>query len=987
MEGKAPNDRARRNNERERRVPPYQQLAADMARPLADLQVPGNTGSDAERTEHRDVRTNIDGTTENTMDTHQESHEQAQEKKKRKGKVNSYRQLAEDIAQPLAELRVPGASNERAAQHEDGQEPNAQGRERNQLEQTIPQNRQLGEVQALGNRNANREAASSVDGRNESEIESNRSSVGNKQEVRGRKHYVDIATDISGQLRGLRVPGISDERDLHREARTQAERHVTESVPQQQSLSEYDPDASCGSGYDGYESCGRLSAEELQSERDQGLQWASIGEGESPKSFPQQESLSEYNPDATCGSGYEYESCGRLTKYSAEEMQSARDQELQCASIGEGESAKSFPEQESLSEYNPDATCGSGIEYESCRHSSGQLETHSEGGMECEQGSRQPSEAGESFAHQESLSEYNENATCGSGSYRGEFDTFAEYSNVHPQTGSFESGNQETCGSYGFSSKLPVERETDLDACTKEEKNTQLGSCYSQPDGEPTSKRSKLNPEVTDQQFSLSHHERFDTETSSVGSVEFPRSQGSTSGMSSVESEHFEPFAGADSWESELQDNVVHSRARNDKCLSSKFEHMNLEDSNGVERSTVSDYSTNSQSNQGRDLHEKTRTLPKDMEDGRERPNDDDNTSMASGYPQGARPKTNVKLPKRNKPNIPKPNTKNAYAELAKNIAGDLSAMNVKLEDTKPRDHRVTDERSAARRQDLVDGSAVKTEKENEASLCTSVPAQREQQDSQQPSLINDERLTRSRDVRSDMEDTPMTDGVQSGDSHTRATSQQTHTASRRTRETREAAERRRQELEEQQSLVDNMGPELQALVIEMMLRDEEELGGGHVLHGTNLNPPVPPRLQYQRRGEDRHQRESVQGASQQSGGSKSKKGKKSKRHYVELAGIIAPELAAVNEALMNGHSEKTEHSTERGNREEDSYVGGGHSLGQVERVSHRSGASIVDINSRDQRLGNGMSSCDESRIQTSLPPSTANQRQRRGNGNRQRGK
>ena len=951
MEGKAPSDQARRNNERERgRVPPYQQLAADMARPLADLQVPGNTGNDDERIEQRDASINVDGTTENTMDTRQEPRGEAQESKQRQGKVTPYQQLAEDIAQPLAELQIRGDSNERTDQHEAGQEPNEQGQERNQLQQSIPPNQQLAEPQVPGDSNTNREAATSVDGRNESEIESRHCPL-DKQEVRGRKHYVDIATGISGRLRELRVPGIGDERDLRREVRTQAQRQVTESLPQQQSLSEYDPDATCGSGYE-YESCGRLdaySSEDMQSERDQGLQWASIGEGESTKSFPQQESLSEYNPDATCGSGFEYESCEHSSTRSEEEMRIESGYNEEWPLSNQGEATKSGPQQESISEYNPDATCGSGIEYESCRHSSGQ-----------------PSEAGES-------SEYNENATHDTGSYRGEFDTFAEYSNVHPETGSFESSNQETGGSGGFSSKLPVERETDLNACTKEEKNTQLDSCYSQPDGEPTSKRSKPNPEVADQQLALSLHERCHTQTVSVDGVEFPWSQGSISGMSSVESEHFEPFAGAESREFALQNNLVQSRAGNDESLSSEFEHMNLEDNNSVERSTVSDYSTGYQSNQGRDLRERTHTLPKDLEDGRERTYDvgsDEKASMARRYPQGARPKTNVKLPQRNKHKIPKPNTKNAYAELAKNVAGDLSAMNVQLGDTKPRDPRVTEERSAARHQDMVDGSAVQAQHQ-----------QQDTQQQQQPSLTNNERVTRSRDVRSEMEDTSMTDGTQSGDSKRSATSHQTHTASRRTRETREAAERRRQELEEQQRLVDNMGPELQALVIQMMLRDEEELGGGHVLHGANLNPPVPPRLQYQRRGEDRSQGESVQGASQQPGGSKSKKGKKKKPHYVDIAGIIAPELAAVNEALMNGHSEKPRQSTKRGEIEEDSnatnQVAGGHSLGQ-ERVSHRSGAHNSDINSRDQPFGNGMSS---------LPPSAANQRQRRGNGNRQRGK
>jgi len=962
-EKKTPPDQARRNNEREGRIPPYQQLAADMAQPLAELQVPGTND---ERNAHREGRSGVEGRTENAMpDTRQEPRKQAQERNQRQRSVPVYQQVAAEMARPLAELQVPGDSNESTVQQDaigrtsvDGrtenamgtrQEPREQAETRNRRQKRVPPYRQLAadmaeplaELQVSGANNDNHEAVTSVDGRTENETESCQgASLGSKLEVptkkkQARKHYLELAGDISGQLAELRVPVTSEDRDLQREAGMQTQRQTTESVPYQESLSEYNPDAMCGSG-SGYETCGHSSVhsgEEMRTESASEQQWSSCSQNEPTKSVPCQESLSEYNPDATCGSRYEYESCSYSAEYSGEEFGTGLGNREQWSLPSQTEPTKSFPHQESLSEYNPDAACGSMAEYESC--------------------------------------------------------------------GSFEGGNMESSGTEGFPSRLPVETEINYDACMKE---AHLDSCYSQPDGEPSSKRTKPNPEVT--------------ETRSVGDVEFTPRPGSGPQMSSVESAHFESFGKAEDQESVSQISGVHSTARNTECLSSEFEHMNLQDNNSVETSVVSNPSITFQSNQGADFRESTQETSKDFQDGSERfdevsystyidssthsqsstqvyGNEDissrasgENVSMASAYSQGARPKTSEKVPKRKKHKIPKPNTKNAYGELAKEVAVDFSAMNRQLGSANTRNHRAANEGRVARDQVLFDGSTVQAEKEKTSSLHSS-PPKREQRDTrQQPSLTNDDRVGR-RNVRDRTENTSMSkDAKQTDDSNTHASTRETRITSRRTRETPAAAEYRRAELEEQQKLIDNMGPELQALVIEMIQRDEEELGGGHVLHTVHFNPPVPPREQNWGRGESSNQGANAQGALQQSVGKKAGKGKKKKGHYVELASIIAPELAKVNTALMNGHREEPGQSDERGRTEENG--GNGTSQGAVGHdgttAMITNGACGTDLHSPGEQLVSGVSTRDQSRARTSLPQPAAGRRQRRGNGNRNHG-
>ena len=960
MEGKkAPPDQARRNNERAGRIPPYQQLAADMAQSLAEIQVPGTNN---DRTAHHAGRSSVDGRAENVIhgypDTRQEPREQAQGRNQRQRSVPAYQQLAAEMAQPLAELQVLGADNESTVQgitSVDGrtdtrQEPREQGEARNRRQKRVPPYQQLArdvaeplaELQVAGGKNANHEAVTSVDGRTESENESRQgASLGSKPEAptakkQGRKHYLELAGDISSQLAELRVPVTSEDRDLQREAGMQTQRQTTESVPYQESLSEYNPDATCGSG-SGYETCGHSSVhsgEEMRTESASEQQWSSCSQNEPTKSVPCQESLPEYNPDATCGSRYEYESCSHSAEYSGEEFGSGLGNRERWSLPSQTELTKSFPHQESLSEYNPDAPCGSVAEYESC--------------------------------------------------------------------GSFEGGNLESSGTDGFPSKLPVETEVNYDACIKE---AHLDSCYSQPDGEPSSKRTKPNPEVT--------------ETRSVGDVEFTPRPGSVPQMSSVESTHFESFGRAEDQESVSQISGVHSRTRNTECLNSEFEHMNLEDNNSVETSVVSNPSITFQSNQGADFRESTQETSKDFQDGSERfdevsystyvdssthfqsstqvyGNGDissrasgENVSIASAYSQGARPKTSEKVPKRKKHKIPKPNTKNAYGELAKEVADDFSAMNRQLGSANTRNHGAANEGRVARDQVLFDGSTVQAEKEKTSSLHSS-PPKREQRDTrQQPSLTNDDQVRR-RNIRDRTDNTSMSkDAKETDDSNTHASTRETRITSRRTRETPAAAEYRRAQLEEQQKLIDNMGPELQALVIEMIQRDEEELGGGHVLHTVHFNPPVPPREQNRGRGESSNQGANAQGALQQSVGKKAGKGKKKKGHYVELASIIAPELAEVNTALMNGHREEPGRSDERGRTEENG--GNGTSQGAVGHdgttAMITNGACGTDVHSPGEQLVSGVSTRDQSRAHTSLPQPAAGRRQRRGNGNRNHGK
>ena len=173
-----------------------------------------------------------------------------------------------------------------------------------------------------------------------------------------------------------------------------------------------------------------------------------------------------------------------------------------------------------------------------------------------------------------------------------------------------------------------------------------------------------------------------------------------------------------------------------------------------------------------------------------------------------------------------------------------------------------------------------------------------------------------------------------------------------------------------------------------LIRRDEEELWGGHVLHDVPFQPPIPPREQARTYEQNNSQEASVQGASQKSGGKNSKKGKKKKGHYVELAGLIAPELAKLN-GVMNGHSEEHETTATNGAAgtvESDGVsqvVVGYSSQGEnsAQHGTHHNGAYSRFPRSSHQGLWGGTSR-DQSHAQTSQP-----NRQGRGNGNHSMGK
>lgn len=792
-------EQGRGNNERQGGVP-YNRLAEDMAQPLADLQVPGvNNGSG----------TSDNGQNENETESLPGPLEPPQGRHRRQRRT-PYRQLAADMAGPLAELQVPGASN-------DGE--------------------------------------TSKDGQVKSEVE-NRHDVtsGDQQERtagrRGRNHYLELAADMAGPLAEVRAPAISDER---------------------------------------------------------GSQW------------PQTDR----------------------------------------------HASESSPFQESLSEYNPDATCGSGYESESYRHSSLLSEARSEGETGTFRG-----EGTESLAEQESLSEYNENASCGSGFYRSECSISDYQSSV--QTAEFESTNlgSFTADRGGFRSKSPSEIDT-----AQEE-------CHSQVDGEPFSKRTKPNPEGTEE-LSLPPLGTSYAESTSIGDVEFE----STPEVCSVESKLNESLPVQGEEKITTQNIEDHSRSRNvvspfEPRLTSEFEHMNLADNNSVGSGASFDSSAECSASVSQSNHEVRvcKSIPKSPKKDEDRyavgkstdssvvgndfascstNADSANVSTTSVLSQGARPKTSANVPRGKKHKTPKRNTKNAYTELAKVVASDLSAMNSQIDNSHAKTGRADGERKSVTQRELFDGSTIETATPDGPSL-HAPPLEREQHDtSQQPSLINKDGT-----IGSDVHHQGKNVSGEIADS--RATSRRRHDAN--------AAAEHRSQVEEQQRLIDNMAPELQAMVIEMMQRDEEERGG-HVLHVTHMDPPVPPRTQPQGRGGNANQGACAEGALNQSGGKKSRKGTKGKRHYVELAGIIAPQLAAVNAAMVNGHA-----------RTDEDHTGAAHSAVEGSPDQERetnpidtTGARGTDARSCDHPVTNGCaekSPRDQSRAHVSLPPTATNGRE-----------
>ena len=890
---------------------------------------------------------------------------------------NHYHQLARDTAQALAELQVPGASNEiisaserggneseaRQRVREETQRVNVRRRANHYHQQAADTGQPLAELQISSASNFDSEAVNSVDGRIESESHTARDKqqIPAKGKRKGKKHYLEVAKGTSGALAELRTPCTSDDRTSQQEAGLQSQFQTTESVACEESLTEYDPNATCGSGF-------------FRDGSNGGEEWSLGSQNEATESsiFPRQESLPEYNPDATCGS-----TCRPLSSYADEEMQT----EGELNSWGQREASESSSYQESLSEYNPDATCGTGYW-------------------------QQASAVMDSFTGQESLSKND-----------------TDYSSFKSDTEKIVS--TESCWTGETPKPLPAETDTHPSTVAEEDGRQQNNSYHSKQDGEPCTKKPKPNSEVADELSLSLHPEHFYEETGSACGSALLLGQGSISEMSSTRSEQFKSMTTEDT-----HDNVMlngEARSRDTECLRSEFEHMNIDEYDGVEPSTGSYSSVNSQTSENVDsLKSATQDSLKDIENGASYSSGfetqvhnqvpapmNENAEVAgavscesltsvSSIPQGARPKTKVKVPGGKKNKTPKQNTKNPYNELAKTVSGELSALNRKMDNSRSGKSTGNHFRDDLRDQELLDGSSSQAAGTNDSSGNVSSSEFGQVNARQQPS---EEQLKRPIDGNQSEDWSLLGDGAQLSDQstnvvsqHTHATSQnkdftsqQTQTSSRRSRnspEARAAAEYCRQQVQEQQKLIDNMAPELQALVIEMIRRDEEELGGGHVLRDVHFQPPIPPREQAGTYEQTNSQEASVQGASQKSGGKKSKKGKKKKGHYVELAGLIAPELTKLN-GVMNGHRE--EHETTAANGAAGIDQSDGANQGAVGHSPHEENGSLQGMRHNGAYSNSpgpsyqgawGGSSRDQSHAQTSQ-----SYQPRRGNGNHSMGK
>lgn len=793
-------------------------IVMDIGQPLAEFQVSSN---DIERASENQGTISRSTSSEDEMDDLNEQFDRPQERNRQPRIRPGYLQRAADISGPLAELQVPGSN--------------------------------IGDNDAINTSNGR--AAASEDGRVGNESGS-RGGATTKKKKRCRKHYTDVAEQISGSLAALHIPGTSDDRSFDELSRHHF--RVDESVG-------YDP----GTG---------------SSLRGESFGYETSCRSEEPR-LAQQESISEYNPNGSC-----FDSYSRSVLQRQELL--ATEQDL----TNGGSITKSASEQ--LSDCSPNVACGSGFEYEISRDSTSQIEARNDGEQGMQQGSRE-------LSCQESTSQHGINDPCVSVSEfcRGKFDVFTDYS--LPQT-------QEEVLESAHSTTYPIEGATGVAKCHKDERNIQPDSCQYQRDEEPISKKSKLSEEVKSKKQWPSHDGGSDAQTSLPHRL--------NSEMLSIQATHLEFVAREEIHEFDLQNNWSHSRERNNDSLSSEFEQMNLEDNTSEETGIASDYSLGCRS----DWNEGSQALPGGLEDGvsgcsgRLDSANCDYISWQNPGPyvlysstdaQGSVTVENStgkgngsasvgsnachKVPK-DKSKVVKPNTKkSAYRELAQNISGDLRVMNLQLDRTKDRKDRTEREQRPVNNLELCSGSTLQAEDTNDS---LPFPLETDQGNEQEERRVTDPgRAGRSNNaVCDDMRVTQTTCDSSSANANQCVASSKN--------ETPEAAELRRTQIEEQQKSTDNMGPELQALVIEMMQRDANELGGGHMLYGGNSNPPVPPRLQSHRQGEDRRQRAAAHGSSQQSTGKKSGKKKKKVRHYIEIAGLMAPELAALNATLTNGH-------------------------------------------------------------------------------------
>lgn len=812
----------------------------DIGQPLAEFQVALN---DIERaSQNQGTIISQTAGSEDEIDGLNEQFERPQERNPQPRIRSGYLRRAAGISGLLTELQMPGTNigesdaintaNGRAAASEDGRIENESG----SLQDTIPRSR--------------RDATT-------------------KKKGRCRKHYVDVAEQISSSLAGLRIPGTRDDRSFQEQSRHHF--RVNESLARCQSQTGYHPGAA-------------------SSLRRENFGYETSCSSEEP-CLGQQESISQYNPNSSC-----FDSYSRSVVQHEELL--ATEQGL----TNGGAIAKSASEQQS--DCNPNVACGSGFEYEISRHSTSQIEAGNDGGQGMQQGSRE-------LSCQESFSQHGENDPCVSVSefYRGKFNVFTDHSLPQTEVEVLEScSSRASMRKSAHSAKLPIEGATGIAKCHKDERNIPPDSCHYRRYEEPSSKKSKLSEEVTSEELWPSHSGGSDAQTSLPHRL--------NSEMLSIQATQLEFVAREEIQEFDLQNNGPHSRERNNESLSSEFEQMNLEDNTSVETSIASDDSIGWRS----DRIEGTQALPGGLEDGvlgctnplesatcdyiswqNPGPYDQysstdangsvtvENPSGSSNGLPGVESNAFHKVPKDKSKEV-KPGTKSSYRELAKSISGDLRAMNLQLDRTKDRKER---EQRPDNNLESCCGRTLQAEDANDYLL---FPLETDQRNVQEQRRVTDPgRAGRSNDVVcGEMTVTPTTYDSSSANSNQCVASSKN--------ETHEAAELRRTQIEEQQKSVDNMGPELQALVIEMMQRDANELGGGHVLYYGNSNSPVPPRPQPHRQGEDRRQPAAAHGSSQQSSGKKSGKKKKKARHYVELAGLVAPELAALNATLTNGH-------------------------------------------------------------------------------------
>ena len=719
---------------------------------------------------------------------------------------------------------------------------------------------------------------------------------------------------LSKGLAELPIPCTSDDRASQQDTGLQSQFQTTESVVCEESLSESDPNATCGSGF-------------FRDRSNEGEEWSRSRQSEATESstFPRQESLSKYNPDEICES-----TCRPLNSCSDEEMQTERESN----SCDQREATESVPYQESLSQNDPDATCWAGywqqaigiemggnesetrqsvrkekqrvnerrvthycqidaymvLPMDQLQWPSGELEipylhlskglaelpipcTSDDRASQQDTGLQSQFQTTESVVCEESLSESDPNATCGSGFFRDRSNEGEEWSRSR-QSEATESSTfprQESLSKYN-PDEICESTCRPLNSCSDEEMQTER---------ESNSCDQREATESVPYQESLSQNDPDAT-------------------------------CGAGYWQQAIGSSVVAS-------FNAYLELPCL-----IRRDEEELWG-------GHVLHDVPFQPPIPPRE-QARTYEQNNSQEASV--QGASQKSGGKNSKKGK------KKKGHYVELAGLIAPELAKLNGVM-NGHSEEHETTP----------TNGAAGIMESEGVAVL----------------------------------------HHMHATSQNTLVTSQKTHTSSRRSRNAsgaRAAAEYCRLQVQEQQKLIDNMAPELQAVVIEMIRRDEEELGGSHVLHDVLFQPPIPPREQAGTYEQNNSQEASVQGASQKSGGKNSKKGKKKKGHYVELAGLIAPELAKLN-GVMNGHSEEHETTATNGAAgtvESDGVsqvVVGYSSQGEnsAQHGTHHNGAYSRFPRSSHQGLWGGTSR-DQSHAQTSQP-----NRQGRGNGNHSMGK